>query len=99
MSTHMQRVGMHLELEIAHHPERSYFTTLMNSQPQFSVDALIAEVQSETEYWVKLLANPTNGTSFLQKLEGIRHVFDALKHENDALQLVAKGVIAQSKGE
>ena len=80
--TTMQRVGMHLELEIAQHPERSFFTTLMASHPQFSADALRAELGSETEYWVKLLANPTDGTSFLQALEGIRHVLDALKHED-----------------
>jgi hypothetical protein len=92
-------VNDHLELEIGKHPERTFFATLLESRPQFSVDWLLAEVQAETEYWVTLLANPKNGKTFLQNLEGIRHVFDALKHEDSALKDVAYGVTAHSKGD
>jgi hypothetical protein len=89
----------HLELEMSKYPDRTFFATLLNSQPQFSADNLIAEIQAETEYWITRLANPKNGTTFLQALEGIRHVFDALKHEDKALKDVAKGIAAQGKGE
>src|SRR5262249_42894090 len=93
-----QAFNDHLELEIGKHPDRTFFATLQTSRPQFSVDMLMAEVQTETEYWVTLLANPKNGKSFLENLEGIRHVFDALKHEDSALKDVAKGIASHSKG-
>ena len=98
MTTILQQVGTHLEQGVAQHPERT-FITLVNSHSQFSVDALRAELGSETEYWVKLLASLADGTSFLQALESIRHIFDALKHEDNAMKDVTEGVAAQSRGE
>jgi len=92
-------VNDHLELELSKNLPRTFLSTLLDSRPQFSVDMLNVEVQAETEYWVTLLANPKDGKTFLQTLEGIRHVFDALKHEDSALKDVAMGVTAHSKGD
>jgi hypothetical protein len=88
----------HLELEMAKHPDRSYFATLLASQPQFSPNNLQAEIQGETEYWMSML-NGADAPSFLQTFEGVRHAFDALKHEASALKDIEKAMVAHGKAE
>jgi len=85
-------------LEIDKHPEHTYFATLLESQPQFSASNLFAELHSETEYWMALLSD-LDGKTFLRALEGARHTFDALKHENRILRHLEKALDAHGKGD
>jgi hypothetical protein len=97
-STKALSLNSHLELEMGKYPDRTFFATLLNSQPQFSADNLIATVQAETEYWMMYFTSIKNGKEFLQTFGGIHHVFDALKHETDALKDLEKALQLHSQG-
>lgn len=100
MTTNNQTRGVneHLELELSKHEERSYLSTLLASRPQFLASNLSAELQAETERWMPLLSTASAET-FLQTFEGIKYVFDALKHESRALTDIEKAIVAQGKHE
>ncbi|SRR5579884_147106 len=98
MATHALTFNAHLELEIGKHPERTYLATLLNSQPQFSIDNLQADIQTEAEHWMEMFSG-SDGKSFLEVFKSVEHVFDALKHEGDALKDVQRGLDAQKAGE
>ena len=98
MTHHTHSLNDHLELEIGKHADRSYVTTLLASQPQFSASNLIAELQAETEHWRSLVSSSGIET-FLQTFDGIQHIFNGLKHENSALKDVEKALTAHGKHE
>src|SRR6266700_982470 len=88
----------HLALEIARHPEHTYFATLIESQPQFSASNLLEELLKETEYW-KVLLSDVDSETFLKTLQGARHAFDALQHERKLLALVERALDAHGRGD
>lgn len=88
----------HLKLEISTHPDRTYLATLLDSHPQFSVDNLQAEVQTEAEYWMTMFSS-SDGKSFLQVFESVTHIFDALKDEGDALKIVERALLAHKQAD
>jgi hypothetical protein len=100
MASHVTELTLnhHLALEIAKHPEQTYFATLMESQPQFSASNLLADLHSETEYWMALLSD-LDGKTFLETLQGARNAFDALKHEKEILKALEKALDAHGKGD
>lgn len=100
MTTNIRALTMneHLDLEIGKHPERTFFATLMNSQPQFSIDYLNSEVQTEAEHWMASFSG-SDGKSFLEVFKSVEHVFDALKHEGSSLKDVEKAITAHKQGE
>ena len=98
MTTQALTFNAHLELEMGKHPERTYLAALLNSQPQFSIENLRAEIQAEAEYWMTLFSS-SDGKSFLEVFKSVEHVFDALQHEGRALDDVEKGLGAHKIGE
>ncbi len=98
MTVHALSFNGHLELEIGKHPERTYLATLLKSQPQFSIDNLQAEIQTEAEHWMTMFSS-SDGKSFLQVFEIVEHIFDALKHEGNALKDVEKALAAHKQAE
>lgn len=92
----MQTLNDHLELEVNKHPDRSYLTTLTNSQPQFSASNLFAEAESEAEFWMACLT--ADGKTFLEAFRGNQHAFDALKHEHGALKDIERAIALHGKG-
>ena len=98
MMNQTARFNEHLDLEIQKHPERLYETKLLASQPQFSAVNLRSEVQAEAEYWKEVLTT-MDVASLLETFKGIEHVFDALKHESDALGDLGKALVAHGKKE
>lgn len=89
----------HLNLEAGQHPDRSYFSTLLATQPQFSAEHLTEEVQAEILYWTGLLTVAPVGPAFALTFDNIEHAVGALRHESDALKDVAKALRAHGAEE
>src|SRR5258708_4261188 len=84
----------HQDLEMALHHDRSYFSTLLDAQPQFSAERLTEIVQTEILFWTNLLTTASAGPAFEMTFDNIEHAVDALRHESEAIKDVAKALQA-----
>jgi len=99
MTSSIRTINEHLQVALAHYAERTFVATLLSSpQMHFSPEALLQWIEEETEYWMAALSEAKDGKTFLQTFEGLQQVFDALKHEEEALEAVRKAVQLHGEG-
>ena len=86
-------------LQTVAHLDRVFLTTLRDQQPPFTLESLTQTLQHETAFWTAQVTHLLTGPAGWQALEQVRDVFDAFKHERDALSQLAPALEAHRCGE